>query len=668
MNISLIELGKLRAPIALVVLLSVLPSRQTPAADFSQIFYLPLPEDQVQETLKTLHPNTGSVITSVTSAVVVGDDTIVTYDHWEDGYEADLANPTQGSSLIWGDGDPANGDASADGLCTPTVACQGDVLRAGATFTLKNNVQLPRDPSTLLWDGRDRMGADKITAVTRAAWAVEPGPVLAGALEVYPTHQFGTNFEVPLGENIPLPEKAQMFEYVDLMIMAGDEATVVTIDTDGPNGVNPPYDVSLGPGKGHHFNGGIQMGATVSATHPIQSHIITGNIGARYESRWFTLHPTVQWGSSIFTPVGTSGGDALTYIFLYNPSSNGTIEVDYETLQGDRGTMDIAPSTTSHFKMPRDSGAQFSSRNGERFFAIAAVGVNLGNSDNRARDWGFSLIPERNLTTQSVVAWGPGSDPSQPLQYGNPLWLTAIRDTIVYIDWGGDEEGQYTAPNGDKYDQAVEVGRLQSVSAMAPKLDNTAARLFTTNGMVFTAAWGQDPALPKSRNPFLDMGTTVLPIEVCDFSLKKGETLPRSARALCCLGMGRDREVQTQTGEEIVANVIRVKGQTMVSRGANYINALEGMGLHEDERIMTLEESSALLLFKNGCSYQLQENEMLTIGSESPCCLAAFFTPSQVPAKAIGIAAGSAAIIGILGIDNNDGGRGRGFQPPPISN
>ena len=596
-----------------------------------------------------MHPNTGTVITSVTSAVVVGDDTVIVYDHWEDGYEADSANRVQASTQVWGDGDPSNGDAETGGLCTPATACEGDKLKAGATFTLKNDVPLPRDASVLLWDGRDRVSADKITAVTRAAWAVRPGPVLAGAVEVYPMAKFDTHFEIPLGQNIPLPDKVEMFEYVDLHLMTGETAATVTIDPDGPNGNTPPFEVSLGPGEGYHVNGGVQMGATVTATHPIQVHLITGNIGAKYESRWFTLYPVSQWGSNIFTPVGTSGaaGGELTYIFLYNPAGNGVLEVDYETLHGDTGVLRVAPSTTSLFEMPRDSGAQFSSKDGAVFFAVAAIGVNLAHSENIAKDWGFSLIPERNLTTQAIVAWGPGTDPAQALENGNPLWLTSIQDTTVYVDWGGDGQGEHQAPNGEVYDQAVEIGRLQSVSVMSPNFDNTAARLFTTNGAVFTAAWGQDPARAKNRNPYLDMGTTVLPIEVCDFSLTKGQTLPSSAQALCCLGMGRHREVMTQTGEEIQASIIRVSGQTMAEREVGYLPVTEGMSLRAGERVMALAESTAVLLFSNGCSYRLQPNEILDIGSQSPCCLAALAT-QQNPIKALSAVAAGAAIIGIL--------------------
>ena len=34
---------------------------------------------------------------------------IIYYDHWEDGYEADIENPVQSTTQIWGDGNPANG-------------------------------------------------------------------------------------------------------------------------------------------------------------------------------------------------------------------------------------------------------------------------------------------------------------------------------------------------------------------------------------------------------------------------------------------------------------------------------------------------------------------------------------------------------------------------------
>ena len=48
---------------------------------------------------------------SVVTAAASADNQVIYYDHWEDGLEADIFNPAQLSTLIIGDGNPANGDA-----------------------------------------------------------------------------------------------------------------------------------------------------------------------------------------------------------------------------------------------------------------------------------------------------------------------------------------------------------------------------------------------------------------------------------------------------------------------------------------------------------------------------------------------------------------------------
>lgn len=68
-----------------------------------QTFFVPLPELQVQTALEgmdTSADDIGDVMRIVVSIVATGDNTIKYYDHWEDGYEADLANPVQASTQI----------------------------------------------------------------------------------------------------------------------------------------------------------------------------------------------------------------------------------------------------------------------------------------------------------------------------------------------------------------------------------------------------------------------------------------------------------------------------------------------------------------------------------------------------------------------------------------
>ena len=59
-----------------------------------QIFYLTLPEDQVRTSLYAISTATGTTMRSVTGLSLTANNTIVYYDQWENGYDLDIANPT----------------------------------------------------------------------------------------------------------------------------------------------------------------------------------------------------------------------------------------------------------------------------------------------------------------------------------------------------------------------------------------------------------------------------------------------------------------------------------------------------------------------------------------------------------------------------------------------
>jgi len=166
-----------KLPAVLVLCVSVILSG-TPALAIdppAHIFYVPLPDDQVQKSLKSLYPSTGSTIHSVVSVVATTDATIVYYDHWEDGYELDIANPTQSSSGIWGDGNVANG-------APPGCGSNGcDVINEGSSINMENDVTLPRNSSQILFDGRDKFAASRAVAMSRSAW--KPTPIVMSASE-----------------------------------------------------------------------------------------------------------------------------------------------------------------------------------------------------------------------------------------------------------------------------------------------------------------------------------------------------------------------------------------------------------------------------------------------------------------------------------------------------
>ena len=164
------------APLITLSVCFLAPQAQAGPAPI-QTYFVPLPELQVQNSLKGVDTNDqiGDVMRSIISIAATGDNTLIYYDHWEDGYEADLANPVQAGTEIWGDNDAGNGIPPGFGT---------DVINAGDVISLDNTITLPRNPAQIRYDGRDKFGGTKAVAVTRAAWAIDPGVVLAGAVEV----------------------------------------------------------------------------------------------------------------------------------------------------------------------------------------------------------------------------------------------------------------------------------------------------------------------------------------------------------------------------------------------------------------------------------------------------------------------------------------------------
>ena len=163
----------------------------------------------------------------------------------------DVINPTQiGSTEVWGDGNAANG-------CAPplrnTASCTdgADYLTAGTVIILEDDVPLPRDTSTLLWDGGDRIQSSFPVAITRGVYSGgEPGSLLGGAVEVLNTDSWGSNFESPVGvgmvddieNNVGPGQGLNSFQLTEFHVMAAEDGTIVDL----PGG---PFTVTFDDGS-----------------------------------------------------------------------------------------------------------------------------------------------------------------------------------------------------------------------------------------------------------------------------------------------------------------------------------------------------------------------------------------------------------------------------------
>lgn len=402
----------------------------------TQTFFIPMPEGDVFENaLRKINSGAdkngnlwvrGKMV-SLVSVAISTDDTVIYYDHWEDGYEKDATNPKSQNTGIWGDGNASNG-------CRPDVALvrtcldADDVLNAGDSFVIESKITVPRDTSNwfssggIKIDGGDRLEVNFPVTITRGEYAEYPGSLLAGGVEVHDTSKWGTEYEAPVGRDFKVETEA--FDYVRLFLMSGSNDNIVTL----PGGLKKTLNM------GESTSVDVNMGDKVTSTQPLQVDILTGDPGSTFEMRWFSLLPTPSWSDSYVAAVGDSF--ARTKVLLYNPSMNAiTATIKNLNSQGNLISTTISlpskKSTYSHV-IPTGSGALIESP-GNMFTALSVTDTELYTSTTsggteylhgQAFDWGYPLQPTNQLTPQVLVGWGYVCDtPSS--QKPNPFFVTS---------------------------------------------------------------------------------------------------------------------------------------------------------------------------------------------------------------------------------------------------
>ena len=477
--------------------LAILSGQAIHAAEVVQEFFVPLPEAQVYQANNTIVAGTGSAISSTISIHIVSDGTVIYYDQWEDGYEAALATPAQPTTLIWGDGNDAHG-------IPPGMAHNPLGLQAGTIINLTNVVATqPRDPTRSFYDGRDRMGATRLIVLTRAHWPSTTGTVIAGAVTVLSTAEWGTNYVSPVGQNMT----NSLMSYVGMFVQAAQNNTAVTIDPTGANGAGVT-NLVLNQGESFLYNGGLLKGARAMSSKPVQAHLVIGRRGASYAVDWFTLYPVSSWGPNYYTPVGSSAGGNPAYVYLYNPNTN-ILNLRVSTKVGVATVAVPGTNGVLQYTMPASSGASFIATNGQSFYALCTV--NAAPASETTYNWGFSLVPTGALTTAADVGWAPGS--ADGTANGSPVWVTALKATTLYVAYGG-SSATLTDPAGHKYSTNFSISAFQSLKVYDPSKSQTGMRLYTLDGTLITAAWGEDADKAGAGNPYIDAGYTVLPFPV----------------------------------------------------------------------------------------------------------------------------------------------------------
>ncbi len=489
-----------------------------------QTYFVPLREDDLFTSFDTIQSNTDGDIVTIISVAIAADNTIIYYDHWEDGYEADVLNPSAaGTGIeIWGDGLLSNGARPG-----ATMDAE-DVLNAGDAIVLENTVPVNPRGSSVLYDASDRIQATFPIAVTRGGYptiagSFSPGTVLAGAVEVLDTDNWGKEFVVPVGQNIPGASGTGAFEYTAIYIMAGEVNTEVFL-----NGGTTPV-ATIDTGENYVLR--VNQGDVVTTSSPTQADLVTGDIGSTWETRSYSLAPRADWSNDYYTPVGDSvGGDGdissgPTQVWLYNPNPTNDIEVTFERLVNGTLTSSIiiVPAGTSALSpaVPDNSGGRFFTAGEEDFFALTQTD-STGGTDNNGQtfDWGHPLIPANQLTSQALIGWGYGNTQNNP-SFANysVVWVTPVTNADIFVDLNGDGVIDQTFDN---------VPGLASVKITDPGDKNMSGALIyatdTTGNLAnpvdIATAWGQDPAITggpgdtTAQSRSLDLGTLIpaLPI------------------------------------------------------------------------------------------------------------------------------------------------------------
>ncbi len=494
----------------------------------AETYYIPLDEELTLATLKTIFPGAESCdcnaivpipespIVKNISIVGLRDNTILIYDHWEDGYELDILNPTQPSTRIYGDSELSNGDSGQN----------SDGFDLGQVLTLNGLVDVPRNHNAIFFDAKDKFVTTAPVSVAVSTWAGKTETLFGGASVVNPVKGGGTEFTIPVG----IDNNFQgMFDYVGAFIQSYADSNLIEVYEF--NQTIPDTTFYLQEGENYLLDGKVNTGTKIKSDSNILTTLIAGDICANYELRFFEILPDDKLSNIYTSPVG-SPESAATVIHLYNPHET-TITIKWYT-RGYimRDSFSIAPMDVYRLTMDEGSGAMIASDS--TFIGISTVDSytdyevedclgDSGSFPSKTHDWGFTLVPESIMKRQILgIAFAPGMDPyydGDLVENSSPVWVIGsspsgvdpIPSFTLCVDYNGDG-GSLIDDIGNRYDSKITLEELESYKLYDPDGDQTGMSLWVCDGSktLLSAAWGQDPAAASSGSPAVDVGTTIL--------------------------------------------------------------------------------------------------------------------------------------------------------------
>ena len=436
---------------------------------------------------------------SVVTVVATADNQVFYYDHWEDGYEADILNPAQSTTEVYGDGDPTNGGTGSD------------ILSVGDIINLKSdgsgggiNATVPVNPrgTDVRYDGSDYVvSAGGPVDLAHAMWP-QDWTWIGGAWEVYSLQAWASSFSyrVPVGVDTTSDD----FKYAWLQIEALEDNTTVIVD----NG-SDTVSVTMDKGQTYSSMGYVDSqastpitvleGTTVSSDKPTQIGLVTGGPGT-FQTRFFVLIPDLMWSNEYVAAVPRTTADQETEFYLYNPNDHAITVQAYDS--GGNHTLDIAAHDVISYSLqagyvPIASAVRMESA--DTFWGLASV-----DTQETAYDWGYSLVPLAYLKDEYFVSWAPGNalDPVTSGDNVSPVWVAPIADdTTFYVDYG---------PVDGVVDDTLTADAMETRRIFDPDHDNSGMHIWASDK--FVAIWGADPARNQPGDGYLDLGYTVLPL------------------------------------------------------------------------------------------------------------------------------------------------------------
>ncbi|MCE7044534.1 Ig-like domain-containing protein [Dyadobacter sp. CY312] len=490
-------------------------------ANADKLFYLPFPENTTQllASLRSAGNSTTNNVANMRTAVSLSipyPSTIVVYDHWEDGYEADINTPTQGTTQIWGDGILSNGVAPGT---------TNDLIPPGFTITMDNTFAYTRPTSTVVYDGKDKIYTSNEVAITKFSGSTSTYALQSVKTNVVDVSKFGNLYVLPFGEDVPtkFSMSTVVFKYTGLFIRAIENGTVVTISIPA-SGALPAHvatSPTLNEGEVWYYAGtasptgsdptdvnkaiDLKAGTVVSSTKKFGVDAVFGGIDG-FGTRNIPLYPAEFFGSEYFTPVYSTSANNDVYAYFVNPNAN-PITINWNRGNGSTGSFIVAGGgAISRHQLNAATGTRYTSAGGEPFQGVVIVDDNASSSS--MYDWAYTLLPINRLTSFAKLGFAPGNDGST--DNTNPVWVTTKEATIVYVKNDGNiTTGTTASPCGAYFDTSYTLGALQAQKIRIGD-DNSGAAFFNCDGVPMSVAWGEEPetTTPQSA-PGLDVGYTV---------------------------------------------------------------------------------------------------------------------------------------------------------------